>query len=62
MVRDPLSCWAILLKETTPWSLTVTELSAEFVWTRVYKIVLGGKSESETVAPIFSGGIATSSL
>ena len=62
VVRDPLSCWAILLKETTPWSLTVTELSAEFVWTLVYRIVLGGKSESETVAPIFRVGIATSSL
>ena len=62
VVNDPLSCWAILLNETIPWSFTVTELSAEFVWTDEYKIVSGGKSESETVAPIFNVGIATSSL
>ena len=61
-MSDPLSCWAILLNETKPWSFTVTELSAEFVWIDEYKIVSTGKSESETVAPIFKVGMAASSL
>ena len=62
VVSDPLSCWAILLNVTKPWSFTVTELRAEFVCTSEYKIVSAGKSESETVAPMFNAGIDASSL